>query len=534
MAACVFVKLATVNLSAQGLYYDEIHQAPAAFAYLGKTPEICAIAFAFGEPMMTMTYSGAIKPALYGLCLRLTGASFTVESWRWIGIAVVAATFPLFSMLARRRLSAGGLLIFFALLLTDGTVVLGTRHDWGPMALALALRMIFLACLLYGESLAAVKARNSFFLGLIVGFSIYEKLSNIVLLLPLGVVLFGRQRRKVNHWRACFAGGLLGVLPLLYANYRYFLKSGEILSTKQVAAQGVKSLTGPIHFLREYLALGDGSLVRLFILGEDHDFAIAEALLLSLALVAVVCLWKAGAVGRTPGILMACYLAVAIGLFLLPNGTWVHHWVIGTPFQYLAIAMAITMSGRGSLRSSRPAMAGRAALISALGLLLIVRAEGAAGLNCSLARGAYAEAWDPLLTRLGQLCAKRAGQDMFLAANWGVAAQIYCLSDGHPKLVRELFTWPAPPTLEKLVRFGPFRSFYTLENVHDYFPGRDVSRRLIRAFEEHPKLREVPVEGDLARVAAVKIRRFIYSADGFPRQDALSRRESFAAHVPAR
>jgi hypothetical protein len=51
------------------------------------------------------------------MCLYLlfTGASFTVESWRWLGIAIVAVTFPLFSVLARRHLSAAALLTFFAL-----------------------------------------------------------------------------------------------------------------------------------------------------------------------------------------------------------------------------------------------------------------------------------------------------------------------------------------------------------------------------------------------------------------------------------
>ena len=129
-AACAFVGLANINLSAQGLYYDEVHQAPAAFAYLGKKAQFFAMAFLHRKPLMTMSYSGAIKPLLYGLYLRITGASFTVESWRWLGIAIVAITFPIFSVLARRRLSILGIVIFFALLITDATVVLGMRHDW--------------------------------------------------------------------------------------------------------------------------------------------------------------------------------------------------------------------------------------------------------------------------------------------------------------------------------------------------------------------------------------------------------------------
>ena len=51
---------------------------------------------------------------------------------------------------------------------------------------------------------------------------------------------------------------------------------------------------------------------------------------------------------------------------------------------------------------------------------------------------------------------------LFLAANWGVAAQIYCLADGHPKVVRELFAWMAPTTPDELLPLGRFRSFYIL------------------------------------------------------------------------
>ena len=113
-AACAFAGLASINLSAQGLFYDEVHQAPAAFAWLGKKAPFFALALVRKIPLMTMTYSGAIKPVLYGLYLRCTGASFTVESWRWVGIMLVTVTFPLFSLLARKRISAVGLAIFFA------------------------------------------------------------------------------------------------------------------------------------------------------------------------------------------------------------------------------------------------------------------------------------------------------------------------------------------------------------------------------------------------------------------------------------
>ncbi len=510
-AACAFIGLSRINLSGQGLYYDEIHQAPAAFAYLGRSPQLFAMAFVQGKPLMTMSYSGAIKSGLYGLYLRVSGASFAVESWRWLGIATVALTLPLFSVLARRRLSIVGLLVFFGLLLTDTTVILGTRHDWGPMAMALALRMILLGTWLYGQVDGAVRARNSFCLGLLVGFSIYEKLSNVVLLPPLGILLLCRKRRTVKHWCVCLAGGLVGGSLLLYANYLIFSQRGRLLSTSQVATQGTKTLAGLSHLLREYLALGDGALVRRFILGNDHGYERAEGLLLGIALIAVLGLWKAGSMSRMPSILVACYTAVVAGLFLLPNETGAHHWVIGTPFQYLAIAMAIGGPEHPPIRLPRLAVVSRAALVGVVGVLILVRAHGTLDLARALARGDSSETWAPSLTRLGELGAQRAGHDLFVAGNWGVATQMYCLSNGHPSMVRELLQWPTVPPLEKVLDLDRYSSFYLVLKVPHTFPDPVVTRRLITAFEEHPNLREIPAEPSLTHLAGVKVRRFVRS-----------------------
>jgi hypothetical protein len=39
--------------------------------------------------------------------------------------------------------------------------------------------------------------------------------------------------------------------------------------------------------------------------------------------------------------LLCCYVAAASGVYLLPNVTFVHHWIISTPFHYAATALAI-------------------------------------------------------------------------------------------------------------------------------------------------------------------------------------------------
>lgn len=511
LAACVFAGIAGINIAVQGLYYDEIHQVPAALAYRGKTAQFFAMVPVGGKPLMTMTYSGAVKSALYGTLLRLSGSPFTVESWRWFSIVLVALTFPLFALLARRRLSSAGLLAFFTLLVTDSTIVLASRHDWGPAALALALRMIFLGTWLFGYRDGEPRPRNSFFLGLLVGFSVYEKLSNIVLLPVLVILLLCRESRRRAHRLAAFGGLSLGAAPLAYANLLFYSVTHQLLSNRQIGAGRQLSVSSLLEFLEQYLSLGNGTAIQAFILGQYRGYSVLEALLLGFALVVVLWLWRASRTHRLPAILVACYLTTGLGLFLLPNKTWIHHWIIGTPFQYLAIAMAIPHQKRWWIRGSRLAAGGGVLLLLVLAAFLALRVQGALELKRSLERGACSDIWDPSLTRLGEAAARRAGSDLFVAANWGVGLQGYCLSNGYSKVVRELQPDPDPRSIEQLLDRGRFRSYYVVAYVPDHVPGPAVTRRLISMFEHHPNLREVPVEKDLDGLAAVKVRRFVLS-----------------------
>jgi hypothetical protein len=141
---------------------------------------------------------------------------------------------------------------------------------------------------------------------------------------------------------------------------------------------------------------------------------------------------------------------------------------------------------------------------------MIVRVHGTRNLVDALARGASSIHWDPSLMRLGKLVAKRAGRDRFIAGNRGVATQMYCLSDGDPELVRELF-WEPTPHLENSLDPDRFRCYYLILKVPHAFPDPDMTQRLVTAFDRHPNQREVPVERRFARLAAVKVRKFEYS-----------------------
>src|SRR5262245_16814444 len=152
LSAAVFFWLATVRLDAQGLYYDELHQATGAFTYLGSPPDYFALFPVYGIPLLNMPYSGAIKTAVYGLYLRLVNPEFSVLSWRLVGISFVVVGLVAFVLLAHPSLSLVPLAIVQGLLLSDATVLLSVRHDWGPVAMALALRLVLVGMWLRGET----------------------------------------------------------------------------------------------------------------------------------------------------------------------------------------------------------------------------------------------------------------------------------------------------------------------------------------------------------------------------------------------
>src|SRR5512138_1714960 len=117
-ASGLFAAAASIRLGAQGLQYDELHQAVGSFAWCGRSVPFFVSAQAFGLPVLNMSYSGAIKTALYGLYLEVFGMSFTPLSWRALGIGFVALGFLGLPLLARRS-PRGVLFVLLALLLTD-------------------------------------------------------------------------------------------------------------------------------------------------------------------------------------------------------------------------------------------------------------------------------------------------------------------------------------------------------------------------------------------------------------------------------
>ncbi len=517
----VFVVLSGVRLDGQGLHGDELHQATAAFAFGARQPEIIEGLSIGGIPVLNMPYSGAIKSALFAAYLELPGATFSVISWRMFGILLSAAGLAGFGLIAGRWLPMATLVLFLLLVVSDGMVVLGSRHDWGPIALALLLRMLLLAVWIRGERQVAPSLANSFVVGLLAGFAVFEKLSNVAIVAAL-LLLFGlsSRRRTLRHAGALIGGLGVGSLPLALANIYTYVRDGSLISLapKMVRSHSAHKELG--DYLEQYISLGAGSEARRFILGSpataeqpSYEFFVMLALLLMTAVSASI--WgRRNDLLRSAAVLLSCYIGIAFVIYALPRATWVHHWVIGTPFQYLSFALTtaglLQLSREGPTTYRRLWLWSYAVLLVAL---LLVRSVSVGSLERSLLAGEASQHWSPSTTRFGELMSQHVDGGLLITAGWGLAPQAYCLSGGPPNFVHDLY-WTYQQTQEITNRLDAMgsRVLFVAKpewwSIVDHSRGRKMWRDLDTIQSWAPGWYEVPVGGELGQLEWISVRKF--------------------------
>jgi hypothetical protein len=520
VVTALYGALSCIRLSAQGIYTDEVAQASAAFAYVGK-PAMAAVQTVRGIPLMNLPYVGAIKTGIYGLYLRYVDPRFEIVGWRLLGIGCAALGVLLFYLVAGQCLAPAGLLLFGILLLTDKTLVLTTRHDWGPVALALLLRLVFLALWIRAAAGGQLRAPQAFMLGALAGLAVFEKLSSVVLIFPLVLFLaLDPGGRRVRLWLACAAGGLCGGAPLLVANLVSYRRSGELISLADVSGAKTALVWFLPLFATHYPTLGNSLSLEMWLLGVEG----ADRLLLGLVLMFLegCCLiglllltllaWsrcKAVLALRMAAILVLAYFGIGLLLFLLPRTTWVHHWILGTPFQYAALALALPVIVGAGFSSVPEGRRMRTLFAAVLALFLAARLLSVASLADSLARGKSSINWDPSLTRFAAFAAGKSGEAVFLAADWGLTHQIHCLSNGHPDLVLEPFhDYRGLESMQEILGRAGKRQVYLVMKLPRARMAPESTERILVDMGRVPGCREVPLDEALRGLAAVEARKF--------------------------
>jgi hypothetical protein len=515
----VFFLLCTNRIDGQGIYYDELHQAPAAFMLVGKPPYTFTRLSWGNIPLLTMPYGGATKSIIYGLWMKWTGLPFSLISWRILGIVLVMVGLVLFCGGAMHGLTPIGLLVFGWLFLTDITVLMTSRHDWGPTALSMALRLAWLGLWIKLESAPSIRRVDAFFFGLLPAFSVYEKLSNITFLSVFALVLcLSKRERYRKHRLPILVGFLIGLSPLILVNllkpaisFKQALNAGRSTDFMQVVSRI------PM-FLSDTLSLGAGDMVRGFIMDypipiwtQRAELAFMITFMLGAAIISVL-YWRQQREARLMLLSTIGYFLAATLTWMLPGTTWVHHWIVATPFQYLSLALLPTVVRRlGASTHSRMWTYGfLPTLALLLSCFLLVRTLNLWDTQKGLAKGMASSAWDPSYTRIARFATEHRDKANFILADWGFATAIYALSNGSFPVAEPFWNYHEREELALLLSEKPGKPIYVLSNRLGKPVNRAATEAIFRDINRMTHDHVMPVEDEIATLRSVQVLKFAY------------------------
>ena len=514
----IFFFLCSVRIEDQGLYYDELHQVPAAFMLIGKSSYIFAPLSWHGFPLLTMPYGGATKSVIYGLWMKSTGLPFTIYSWRVLGIFLVMVGLALFYFGAKHGLTSFGLFLFSFAFLTDISVLITTRHDWGPTALSLSLRLMWLGIWIRLECAPSVRRVEAFFFGLLPAFCIFEKLSNLGFLGAFGLlVCFPGNKRYGKYKLVILSGLLLGFTPLLLVNilepgvsFKAALDSVRSGDYGQILGQSQSSLA-------QILSLGAGDEVRSFVLGDrvPHwiqrvEVTLMATFMFAAAIVGVI-RWRRSGHGRLMFLSTAGYFVVAAVTYLLPKDTWVNHWIAATPFQYVALGL--------SLRSGASGLHWRYAYgllpISAtvLVLFLLIRTINLWDTQVALGKGLASPDWDPSYTTIARFAADHREEGTFVLADWGFATAIYALSNGSFPVAEIFWNYRKSEDLLPAIKENPGKPLYVLSRRQEGPVNPAATEMIVHDVKQIAHQEIMPVESEIRNLRSVRVLKLKYPAD---------------------
>ena len=469
-------------------------------------------------PLLTMPYGGATKSIIYGLWMKWTGLPFSLVSWRLLGIVLVMVGSVLFYAGAGHGMTPGGLLLFSALFLTDITVLMTARHDWGPTALSMALRLAWLGLWIKLESAPAIRRTDAFFFGLIPAFSLYEKLSNVAFLGVFALACLSGNERIRRYRRPVIRGFLVGLSPFLLVNvlkkFVSFRKAFVSLGSSHYA--GVFS-SAP-KFFEEMLSLGAGDTVRGFILDypiptwiQRAELAFMATLLAGAGLISVFC-WRREHAARLMLLSTLAYVVAATLTWMLPGTTWVHHWIVATPFQYVSLALLpIVVKRLGASSHSRIWAYGfLPALAVLLSSFLLLRTLNLWDTQVGLAKGMASVAWDPSYTTIARFATEQRDKANFILADWGFATAIYAFSNGSFPVAEPFWNYRKREELASVLSEKPGKPVYVLSNRLGAPVNRTATEAIFRDIKGMTRDQIMPVEAEIATLKSVQVLKFAY------------------------
>ncbi len=397
-----------------------------------------------GDPLMLMSYLGALKSWLYRPIFALWPPS--AASLRLPVLLAGALTIGLVFVLLRGVSGVRAGLIAAALLATDATFLFTTRCDWGPVALQhlLLVGAVFLIWRFSQDQRMLSLAAGFFLLGL----ALWDKATTAWLLAGLGLALlitnWSAIRRLFTPGRAAVAvlAFVLGAFPLL----RYNLDNGwatwaetgnfSIASVPDKIPALWRNVQGDALFgylMRDppvaQVAEPEGWAQRASVgitlwLGEPranwHGWLLITAVVLAIA----VARSRAAAFFGLGSLFTWVLMAATEGGGMAP-----HHLVLLWPWPH---AFAAATLGRAADRFGRPTF-----VVAAIAVTLVA-GRGLAVINhhyAQLIRYGAAPPWSESIYELHDALRKSGATEVW-AGDWGISEPILLLSEGRIRVRR--------------------------------------------------------------------------------------------------
>jgi 4-amino-4-deoxy-L-arabinose transferase-like glycosyltransferase len=184
-----YLFLATRQISFLSIQGDEVAHAQPAITLLKGNPDptfkpiwtmnIAGRSF----PVMHLVYLGSLKPYLLTLSFSLFGITVATLRLTTIFISLIGLFF--FARIAKELSSWGTAFWGTLLIATDPSLILYSRHDWGPIAIAFTLRMAALFYLLSWWK-SGGKLKPLIIAGALLGLGIYDKMNFLWFITALG------------------------------------------------------------------------------------------------------------------------------------------------------------------------------------------------------------------------------------------------------------------------------------------------------------------------------------------------------------
>jgi Dolichyl-phosphate-mannose-protein mannosyltransferase len=453
----VLTGVALRDLSAPGLYYDEAVFAGMAKDFLrgsaaGPHMPFTTVGTLFGRPFpwFVQNYFGGLKCWLLMPSFAVFGSSIAVLRLTTLVWSLVALLF--FMLWTRKLLGLPAALVAGPLLALDPAFFYLSEFDWGGVVPSFLCRASgFYFFLLWTLER---KWRDGLLSAVLLGLGLFSKIDFAIILLGCGIALFISFRQAaVEALRTSRTQILVCGLAFLVVSYRMFFSLFDILNEAGRFASRPGAFDEKLHTCE---AMYDGSyFFRLIEVGGSFDLMFANAANVwspfGLAVIAAAVFLSVRAIRARNGtretrvtwFLLLSLVLITLGVFLLPGGVRLHHFIMVYPFPHLVIALAVVQLWQMPARLALGRLGLRLSSVAVLGAVLAGHLSALWQTQQLIAETGGRGWWSNAIERFCDDVKDQPGLTI-VSLDWGFNEQL-CFLTEHKKLSEPF--WNEQPSL---------------------------------------------------------------------------------------